>query len=650
MLTDYKNEKNKILTQYEKILNLPNILSKDITIENIKEKKKQLEEEHFFVSFTGQIKAGKSTLINALLFEEEIIPTDDTPHTAKITLIKYGKEPRIEATFYNKEEWKQLKSNKDFYEEFLKPDIEKSIGQGLFVDEIINTTAKIKNENHLDNLNDYVARYGKYTPFVNLVTIYHPNEILKEITIVDTPGTNDPNEQRDKVAKEWIHKTNANIYITYAGQAMDKVDIDFIDNFLLSVPKEQKLTVLNKIDSINDSDGLEEYISELLADTQLKRREVVSDKESLILVSALGALIDKMLNRKLTLNEDLEYYAEQLEEKGFLEPENHGLLRLEKMIEKKLIENKGKNIIDSHSKFLDSIFRKRINEIEQKLNEKKSSLSDLMKSKKELKNVSESIDEIIKFIQKEKKKIDKNFNKLIKSNLDEFYLLQHKQHKISLEKIETEIKGITNSSNYQNEVEWIVKKAIDNNFEELRESLRDMTDKLTLEIQEDMDNLKYNLIEKDKNISLTLTTNTFSIYAIELTLGMKELAEKQFKGKKINKLIQKNTNSWQRFWDTENTLEGINSKIMKKINNFFEISDNNMREEFEDKIANHIQKNILENIINELNETMDKKENEIEEYLQNESNKENLIEEAKKERERLETELKSLNNSKKEIE
>ena len=650
MLTDYKNEKNKILTQYEKILNLPNILSKDITIENIKEKKKQLEEEHFFVSFTGQIKAGKSTLINALLFEEEIIPTDDTPHTAKITLIKYGKEPRIEATFYNKEEWKQLKSNKDFYEEFLKPDIEKSIGQGLFVDEIINTTAKIKNENHLDNLNDYVARYGKYTPFVNLVTIYHPNEILKEITIVDTPGTNDPNEQRDKVAKEWIHKTNANIYITYAGQAMDKVDIDFIDNFLLSVPKEQKLTVLNKIDSINDSDGLEEYISELLADTQLKRREVVSDKESLILVSALGALIDKMLNRKLTLNEDLEYYAEQLEEKGFLEPENHGLLRLEKMIEKKLIENKGKNIIDSHSKFLDSIFRKRINEIEQKLNEKKSSLSDLMKSKKELKNVSESIDEIIKFIQKEKKKIDKNFNKLIKSNLDEFYLLQHKQHKISLEKIETEIKGITNSSNYQNEVEWIVKKAIDNNFEELRESLRDMTDKLTLEIQEDMDKLKYNLIEKDKNISLTLTTNTFSIYAIELTLGMKELAEKQFKGKKINKLIQKNTNSWQRFWDTENTLEGINSKIMKKINNFFEISDNNMREEFEDKIANHIQKNILENIINELNETMDKKENEIEEYLQNESNKENLIKEAKKERERLETELKSLNNSKKEIE
>jgi len=650
MLTDYKNEKNKILTQYEKILNLPNILSKDITIENIKEKKKQLEEEHFFVSFTGQIKAGKSTLINALLFEEEIIPTDDTPHTAKITLIKYGKEPRIEATFYNKEEWKQLKSNKDFYEEFLKPDIEKSIGQGLFVDEIINTTAKIKNENHLDNLNDYVARYGKYTPFVNLVTIYHPNEILKEITIVDTPGTNDPNEQRDKVAKEWIHKTNANIYITYAGQAMDKVDIDFIDNFLLSVPKEQKLTVLNKIDSINDSDGLEEYISELLADTQLKRREVVSNKESLILVSALGALIDKMLNRKLTLNEDLEYYAEQLEEKGFLEPENHGLLRLEKMIEKKLIENKGKNIIDSHSKFLDSIFRKRINEIEQKLNEKKSSLSDLMKSKLELKNISESIDEIIKFIQKEKKKIDKNFNKLIKSNLDEFYLLQHKQHKISLEKIETEIKGITNSSNYQNEVEWIVKKAIDNNFEELRESLRDMTDKLTLEIQEDMDNLKYNLIEKDKNISLTLTTNTFSIYAIELTLGMKELAEKQFKGKKINKLIQKNTNSWQRFWDTENTLEGINSKIMKKINNFFEISDNNMREEFEDKIANHIQKNILENIINELNETMDKKENEIEEYLQNESNKENLIEEAKKERERLETELKSLNNSKKEIE
>lgn len=279
MLEAYKEEKNKILKQYDKLLSFKDLFpiealsssQKAITLEEIREKKKQLEEEHFFVSFTGQIKAGKSTLINALLFGEEVIPADDTPHTAKITIIKYGQTPKLEATFYNKNEWGVLKENQEFYNEFLKPDIEKSIANGIYVEEVIQSTAKHQKEESLDNLADYVARDGKYTPFVNFVTLYYPNEMLKELTIVDTPETNDPNKLRDKVAKEWIDKTNANIYISYAGQAMDKVDIDFIDNFLLSVPQEQKLTVLNKIDTVNGTDGLNDYIDELFTDESLKK-------------------------------------------------------------------------------------------------------------------------------------------------------------------------------------------------------------------------------------------------------------------------------------------------------------------------------------------------------------------------------------------
>lgn len=157
-------------------------------------------------------------------------------------------------------------------------------------------------------------------------------------------------------------------------------------------------------------------------------------------------------------------------------------------------------------------------------------------------------------------------------------------------------------------------------------------------------------MEKDKNISLTLASNTFSIYAIELTLGMKELAKKQFKSKKINKLIQKNTNSWQRFWNTENTLDRINSKIMERIHKFFEMSENNIREEFDVKVANHIQRNILENIINELNIILKKKKNEIEEYIKNEIDKENTIQEGKKEKERLEKKLETVKKYQEEIE
>lgn len=647
MLTAYKREKRRVLKQYEKILSISNIIPKSMSLEDIKEKKRQLEDEHFFVSFTGQIKAGKSTLINALLFGDEIIPSDDTPHTAKITIIKYGKEPKIEATFYNKEEWKQLRSNQDFYEEFLKPDIEKAIGNGIYEDELIYATAKVQKESDLDNLKEYVARDGKYTPFINLVTIYYPNEILKEITVVDTPGTNDPNKQRDKVAKEWIHKTNANVYITYANQAMDKVDIDFIDNFLLSVPKEQKLTVINKIDSVNDTSGLEEYIAELLSDEDLKRREVVSSRDSLILVSGLGALIDKMLNNEMTLNDDLNYYAEQLDEKGYLEPENHGLGKLEEMIEQKLIENKGKSILESHSKFLNSIFKKRIDEIEQKLREKKSSLSDLMKSKSELEATEKSIKETIKFIGQEQSKINKDFSNLVRKNMDEFEAIKINQNNIMINSVREEVKSITKTSNYKNEVIWIVKANIDNNFNALRDTVQVITDRLTQEIQKDMTNLKDKLSQRDKSISITLTSQTFNIYALELVSGMKELAEAQFKKEDINRIVKDNTNLFQRILNRG--LGEIDSEIMNEVQQFFENSSNNMQNNFAEMLNQHIQEDIVKNIMIELTRIMDSKKDEIDEYIKNEKDKEHLIKRYKKDKTSLEKRLDSIKKHQREI-
>ena len=647
MLKAYKDEKSKILEQYEELLTLSHMFPKNITLEDIKEKRKQLEEEHFLVSFTGQIKAGKSTLINALLFGDEVIPADDTPHTAKITIIKYGEIARLEATFYNKEEWRTLQSNQTFYQEFLEADIEKSIHKGLFVDELIYASAKIQKEEGLENLKEYVARDGKYTPFVNIVTLYYPSEILKEITVVDTPGTNDPNKLRDKVAKEWIHKTNANVYITYANQAMDKVDIDFIDNFLLSVPKEQKLTVINKIDSVNDREGLEEYIYELLSEESLQRREIVSDRESLVLVSGLGALIDKMLLNDLELNDDLNYYAQQLEEKGFLEPENHKLITLEKMIEQKLIENKGKNILEAHSTFLNSIFLQRIKELEKSLETTKDTLFDLIKSKSELEHTKQSIIEILDFIAREQDQIEKKFIDFIKKSMDDFYGMQVAQNRVSIAYIEKEIYAINNTANYKNEIPWIIKESIDNNFDKVRENMRIIIDTLTQKIQKNMDRLKEDLITRDKAISLKLTSQTFNIYAMELIAGMKELVESHFQQEEINLIVEKNANVIQRLFNTKGGLSKINIAIMNEIKLFFEIrpnlsSSNNLQEKFEMMLTQHIQDNILQKLMVELTQIMTTKTEEINGYIQNEKDKDILIKEATGEKLSLEKKLEEI--------
>lgn len=87
----------------------------------------------FHIALVGAIKAGKSTLINALL-GYELASTEVTPETASLTKFKSAKEDYVEVSFYSKEEWNKLwKSVNEakaevFLEEYqiLKADAEKN--------------------------------------------------------------------------------------------------------------------------------------------------------------------------------------------------------------------------------------------------------------------------------------------------------------------------------------------------------------------------------------------------------------------------------------------------------------------------------------------------------------------------------------------
>lgn len=87
----------------------------------------------YHIALVGAIKAGKSTLINALL-GYELASIEVTPETASLTKFKSAKEDYVEVSFYSKEEWAKLwKSAKDakaetFLEEYkiLNADAEKN--------------------------------------------------------------------------------------------------------------------------------------------------------------------------------------------------------------------------------------------------------------------------------------------------------------------------------------------------------------------------------------------------------------------------------------------------------------------------------------------------------------------------------------------
>jgi len=379
MLTNFKKEQDKIIEAYKKLIDYKFVPLKrrNITEKDIKENIQELQEAKFIVSFCGQIKAGKSTLLNALIFGEEILPAASTPHTAKITIINYAEKPHFEAVYYSEKEWEELKKTlkkekieddgkeTNYFDKYLKPQLNNSINSGIYEDDVIGRPKEVVED--LSKLDDYVGAKGKYMPFIKEIHLYWPNKILKQVTIVDTPGTNDPNPYRSKITEDWIHKSNAVVYVVYAGQAFSKADIDFIDRYLVGIDPELLVFAVNKMDMVDKSE-LEVWIEKVKQDEKLKARRIMQDKDSVVYVSGLGGLIGKLYDAgKL---EDSKYaqdeeFLDRLDESGWIE--EPGLENLEKVIEEKIIRSKGRKLLSSHKAKIKGIIIDKITEIKEEI-------------------------------------------------------------------------------------------------------------------------------------------------------------------------------------------------------------------------------------------------------------------------------------------
>ena len=59
------------------------------------------------IGVIGQMKCGKSTFLNAFVFEDDILPSAVTPMTAALSVITYGEKKKIVAEFYTPDEWEE---------------------------------------------------------------------------------------------------------------------------------------------------------------------------------------------------------------------------------------------------------------------------------------------------------------------------------------------------------------------------------------------------------------------------------------------------------------------------------------------------------------------------------------------------------------
>ncbi|WQV52532.1 dynamin-like GTPase family protein [Helicobacter pylori] len=80
-------------------------------------KEMQAEDRDLKVGIIGRVKAGKSSLLNALIFEGvEVLPKAATPMTASLTILKYANTLSAEVEFYSLKDIAELENEHEKYE------------------------------------------------------------------------------------------------------------------------------------------------------------------------------------------------------------------------------------------------------------------------------------------------------------------------------------------------------------------------------------------------------------------------------------------------------------------------------------------------------------------------------------------------------
>lgn len=76
----------------------------------------QAENRELKVGIIGRVKAGKSSLLNALIFEGvEVLPKAATPMTASLTILKYANTLSAEVEFYSQKDIAELENEHERY-------------------------------------------------------------------------------------------------------------------------------------------------------------------------------------------------------------------------------------------------------------------------------------------------------------------------------------------------------------------------------------------------------------------------------------------------------------------------------------------------------------------------------------------------------
>lgn len=563
----------------EKIISFYKAAVEDNLLSNnqFEEIEKSLHRDKATISIMGQVKAGKSTFINALFFDRDILPVSSIPATATLTELYYSEEEpeSVEIEFLTKEDWDSI----------LEMSKEKSIENESFLIQDIKTIIETANKNlgaevkkllggkrkiELHKLRDYVSAEGKYTPLVKNAKIFLKNEVLKSFNIVDTPGINDPVQSRERKSMEFISKSDVVILVINSNRPFDATDMLLIQK-LYSVGIGRLIIVVNKIDDVLVEEGNEikirgRIISELSKMIKVMTNEewagraiqvLQEAKENIICTSSLWEMLSKYSIEEIERDEDLKFYYERAKEtlekigtsidnpqelknkSGFSTVKNE----IEKMLKNGIVKVK----IEKNKNYLIGLYSKKIEELifnKSKLESEKEFLSKnvdmLIEESKRLKSFMREAEEIIKV--KEIEIIDRfsvSFSKFVNSVVSDILEAKSKcmgevKERVTktslLSVIFNQKRLVDNVNSYLYDLEKDIVSKINQKWEQtINENLFLLKEKIP-ELMREMD-LK-------ASYSLGLSYKTFKDFYETFMTKMRDERGDKFRGIKLNFSIQ----------------------------------------------------------------------------------------------------------------
>lgn len=292
------------------------------------------------IGIIGRVKAGKSSMLNALLFNgNDILPKAATPMTAALTIMEYRENVSAEVDFFTQQDIDEIKVKYDLFQKALDSKVKekelenaerikrkkgvnslsaeeqqecrnkaksqaeremkddpsfasydqycriKESGKSLSDLEQYRTISAGSVEELMNGvLNQFVGSSGAFMPFTKSVTLHIPEKGLQGLQIIDTPGINDPVTSRGERTNQLLQHCDVVLIVSPSGQFLSSEDTDLMHQVTTKEGTQQAYLIASQVDNQlfgSESQGLSDpiHVLERISDNLTKHARNVLAKQ-----------------------------------------------------------------------------------------------------------------------------------------------------------------------------------------------------------------------------------------------------------------------------------------------------------------------------------------------------------------------------------